>query len=131
MATSIQLFAYDLLALFVGMKKVPRVYNDADMIDDAERITGKSENIARPQLCIRREQVAIETPADDIRRRIVFRISRQIELERHALVLFGSAQFDSPAVFTGIERRRIEIRQLHARSEERRVGKECRSRWSP
>src|SRR2546425_13202046 len=28
-------------------------------------------------------------------------------------------------------RRRIHGRRRHARSEERRVGKECRSRWSP
>ena len=30
-----------------------------------------------------------------------------------------------------VENREIENRKIVARSEERRVGKECRSRWSP
>ena len=31
----------------------------------------------------------------------------------------------------GTEKKEIQEAQLVARSEERRVGKECRSRWSP
>src|SRR5690554_8042509 len=37
----------------------------------------------------------------------------------------------SPGMFTTEQRRRRLVRRHFLRSEERRVGKECRSRWSP
>src|SRR2546422_3403663 len=41
---------------------------------------------------------------------------------------FGQRVFDIPAVAPPLE---LQVHVLKARSEERRVGKECRSRWSP
>src|SRR2546425_13021893 len=37
----------------------------------------------------------------------------------------------TPAVFSAVQRDHAALRRYLLRSEERRVGKECRSRWSP
>ena len=63
-----------------------------------------------------------------------------IEIEKRAIEREKKGQFRIAAhlwlqcmdVASGdVERARIAVRRDQCRSEERRVGKECRSRWSP
>src|SRR3712207_9307884 len=52
------------------------------------------------------------------------------ELRRHDAILLGA--IGDPSVPPGILERGLLLRlRFELRSEERRVGKECRSRWSP
>ena len=54
-----------------------------------------------------------------------------------AIISHSTSEFiiDFAAVLPGVQKARVKSRIIltpeHARSEERRVGKECRSRWSP
>src|SRR2546426_5128654 len=43
----------------------------------------------------------------------------------------GEVRQDPDRHEVAVQREPVEIRQRQCRSEERRVGKECRSRWSP
>src|ERR1035438_6103519 len=58
------------------------------------------------------------------------------ELTSYPSILGGRVKTLHPSIFGGILGRREEAKDLeemkqYQRSEERRVGKECRSRWSP
>ena len=56
------------------------------------------------------------------------------EIADGLLVLLGVTHADTPQVAQTMARKVHELRILdddRSRSEERRVGKECRSRWSP
>src|SRR3712207_3908965 len=48
----------------------------------------------------------------------------------HPVLFFVEAKADNPFLHASTNVRRLQV-QLEWRSEERRVGKECRSRWSP
>ena len=65
-------------------------------------------------------------------------LSRCLQLVMLALLVFSASWTlaeDAPAESAGIEVMSAftsaEVKEGEARSEERRVGKECRSRWSP
>ena len=51
--------------------------------------------------------------------------------EREALLITGRDEAGALVGLAPFYRRRLGPRVLSGRSEERRVGKECRSRWSP
>ena len=52
-----------------------------------------------------------------------------ITVRNSAVIIYGIAN-ETPGI-TGANAAEILDEQVHGRSEERRVGKECRSRWSP
>src|SRR3712207_9068264 len=65
--------------------------------------------------------------------KVAWEILKALKLRERGPVLIacptcGRLQFDMDTVVADIERR---LEQYADRSEERRVGKECRSRWSP
>ena len=47
------------------------------------------------------------------------------------MVVKGADSFTVTIKLSGLMPNSSHVSHLHARSEERRVGKECRSRWSP
>ena len=52
-------------------------------------------------------------------------------VEQRALVQYDSRPQGARVSVDGMELGKTHIKGMHRRSEERRVGKECRSRWSP
>ena len=48
-----------------------------------------------------------------------------------SLIVFASVQFNNRRVILAAQAAACLMWIVHYRSEERRVGKECRSRWSP
>ena len=52
------------------------------------------------------------------------------DFEQSRILFAGDLQDDLPARLDTAASR-VHTQQFHHRSEERRVGKECRSRWSP
>ena len=66
----------------------------------------------------------------------VGKIMRSLPIQGNAHFLGKSIVYFETSIDSGIERSRKEFKKgdiafLPIRSEERRVGKECRSRWSP
>ena len=56
----------------------------------------------------------------------------QMSQEQHAVIMtYGWDYFEMPTWHTSIHSRFPAHLQAQVRSEERRVGKECKSRWSP
>ena len=77
---------------------------------------------AKPGLPLTREILARATDKTQI-----------IVLENHGLICCGATVEEVDAIMDDVETRLAMPEQSakSARSEERRVGKECRSRWSP
>ena len=101
-----------------------------DAITSAVAALGKGD-VAQARAMKRRawEYIALLHPAQTVRqRRTLGMLGRRIaQAER-----IGRSHQDGPAIQASSDRTQAELdATVNERSEERRVGKECRSRWSP
>src|SRR5258706_16376922 len=62
-------------------------------------------------------------------------VGGEVKIPNRVLFTNGMTALDTIRIAKGVtdkaSKTRVEVRRREARSEERRVGKECRSRWSP
>ena len=111
----------------------PKNYNGFKIVVDRKPLSGESITEIRDLIesenflsgeGVEEEKSLLKTYKNEVKNKINLKKNLKIVLDCGN----GAGGSLAPDLFKGLD---IELIELFSRSEERRVGKECRSRWSP